>query len=237
MTEDLGIYAWAGPFRGDFQGFWSSTEGYPGWYSVQAHVGGGYLIKRGIGIRGDAWTICVSKKSGRVERLGKNGAFVFLTTGRHKNIVVYVIPDFVDIGGLWKVLPPGVHDTTLEEVESRFSTSERRKRLYSGFREGVMALCKAGCRKIFLDGSFVTEKTNPGDFDVCWDPVGVDTAKLDPVFLDFSEGRKKQKEMFKGEFFPAHLYADGKHPFLDFFQIDKYTSLAKGIICIEFQKS
>ena len=179
----------------------------------------------------------MSKKSGRVERLGKNGAFVFLTTGQHKNIVVYVIPDFVDIGGLWKVLPPGVHDATLEEVESRFSTSERRKRLYSGFREGVMALCKAGCRKIFLDGSFVTEKTNPGDFDVCWDPVGVDTAKLNPVFRDFSEGRKKQKEAFQGEFFPDHLPADGKRTFLDFFQIDKDTQNVKGIICIKLQRS
>jgi len=150
---------------------------------------------------------------------------------------VYVIPDFVDIGGLWKVLPPGVHNATLEEVESRFTTSERRKRLFFGFREGVTALRKAGCRKIFLDGSFVTEKTNPGDFDVCWDSMGVDTGKLNPVFIDFSEGRKKQKGIFQGEFFPVHLRADGKHTFLDFFQIDKYTGFAKGIICIEFKKS
>jgi len=143
----------------------------------------------------------------------------------------------VDIGGIWKVLPPGVHNATLEEVEYRFATSERRKRLYSGFREGVMALRRVGCREIFLDGSFVTEKDNPGDFDVCWDPIGVDTAKLDPIFLDFSEGRKKQKEMFHGEFFPTSCLAEGKHFFFDFFQIDKYTGIAKGIICIEFQKS
>ena len=149
---------------------------------------------------------------------------------------MYVIPDFVDIGGLWKVLPPGVHDATLEEVESRFATSERRKRLFSGFREGVMALRKAGCRKIFLDGSFVTEKTNPGDFDVCWENIGIDDTKLDTIFIDFNR-RKEQKERFHGEFFPSHLPADGKHPFLDFFQIDKDTEKAKGIICIKFQKS
>ncbi len=148
-----------------------------------------------------------------------------------------VIPDLVDIGGLWKVLPPGVHCATLEEVENRFAISERHKRLFSGFREGVIALRKAGCRKIFLDGSFVTEKTIPDDFDVCWDPMGVDTAKLDPVFLDFSEGRKKQKERFHGEFFPTSSIAEGKHFFFDFFQIDKYTGNAKGIICIKFPKS
>jgi hypothetical protein len=148
-----------------------------------------------------------------------------------------MIPDFVDVGGPWKVLPPGVHDATLEEVESRFATSEHRKRLFSGFKEGVMALRKAGCRKIFLDGSFITEKPVPADFDVCWDPMGVDTAKLNPVFLDFSERRKKQKGLFQGEFFPDHLSADGKHTFLDFFQIDKDTKNAKGVICIKFQKS
>jgi hypothetical protein len=147
-----------------------------------------------------------------------------------------MIPDFVDIGGPWNVLPPGVHHATLEDVETRFATSERRKRLYSGFREGVMALRKAGCRKIFLDGSFVTGKPIPGDFDVCWDPMGVDIAKLDPVFLDFSDGRKKQKEFFHGEFFPVGFPANGKNFFFDFFQIDRYTGNAKGIICVSFSK-
>jgi len=148
-----------------------------------------------------------------------------------------VIPDFVDIGGLWKVLPPGVHDATLEEVETRFALSDHRKRLFAGFKEGVLALRKAGCRKIFLDGSFVTEKPIPYDFDVCWYTMGVDIAKLNPVFLDFSDNRKKQKERFRGEFFPSNCLADGKHLFLDFFQIDKATGNAKGMICIKFQKS
>ena len=156
---------------------------------------------------------------------------------QHNNIVVYVIPDFVDIGGPWKVLPPGVHNTTLEEVETRFATSVHRKHLFSGFRDGVIALRKAGCRKIFLDGSFVTEKSVPGDFDVCWDSTGVDPAKLDPILLDFSNRRKKQKGCFHGEFFPANLLADGKHFFFDFFQIDKYTGNTKGIICIRFPKN
>lgn len=147
-----------------------------------------------------------------------------------------MIPSFVDIGGPWNVLPPGVHDATLKEVEARFTTSDHRKHLFSGFRSSVMALRRAGCRKIYLDGSFVTEKPIPGDYDVCWDSVGVNTAKLEPVLLDFSNKRKKQKEHFYGEFFPIHLLADGTHVFLDFFQIDKYTGSTKGIICIKFPK-
>jgi hypothetical protein len=148
-----------------------------------------------------------------------------------------MIPDFVDVGGPWKVLPPGVHDATLKEVETRFAISEHRKHLFSGFKEGVMALRKAGCRKIFLDGSFITEKPLPADYDVCWDNTGVDPAKIDPVFLDFKDKRKKQKEHFRGEFFPTGCLADGKHFFFDFFQIDKYTGNTKGVICIKFPKS
>lgn len=147
-----------------------------------------------------------------------------------------MIPDLVDIGGPWNVLPPGVHVATLEEIEKRFALSDHRKYLFSGFTKGVLALRKAGCRRIFLDGSFVTEEPIPGDFDACWDPTGVDIAKLDPVFLDFSDGRKKQKELFHGEFFPVSFLANGKNFFFDFFQIDKYTGNAKGIICLSFAK-
>ena len=147
-----------------------------------------------------------------------------------------MIPDFVDIGGPWRVLPPGVHDATLEEVEARFTTTDGRKRIFSGFRSGVMALHRAGCHKVYLDGSFVTEKPIPGDFDACWDPIGVDAAKLDSIFLDFSDGRRNQKKRFCGEFFPASLLVDGTHRFLDFFQTDRHTGKVKGIIRIYLSK-
>lgn len=148
-----------------------------------------------------------------------------------------MIPAFIDIGGPWKVLQPGVHVATLGEIEDRFAISDHRKHLFAGLKKGIRALRKAGCRKILLDGSFITEKPVPADFDVCWDPVGVNHIKLDPVFLDFSDGRKKQKERFYGEFFPANFLADGQHFFFDFFQIDKYTGNAKGIICMRFSKN
>jgi len=41
-----------------------------------------------------------------------------------------MIPELVDIGSPWKVLPPGIHDATLDEVEGRFATNEHRKRLF-----------------------------------------------------------------------------------------------------------
>lgn len=144
-----------------------------------------------------------------------------------------MIPKSVDINGIWNVLPPGIHNATLEEIEQRFATNEKRRTLFEGLRRSVQALRSAGCKAIFLDGSFVTDKPEPGDFDVCWDPASVDPGKLDPVFLDFANRRKRQKEKFGGEFFPAGAKADGTSAFLDFFQNDKYSGQMKGIIKVQ----
>ena len=148
-----------------------------------------------------------------------------------------MIPDFVDIGSPWKVLPPGIHEATMKEIEARFAISGHRKHLFLGLQKGVRALCNAGCRIILLDGSFITEKPTPKDYDACWDPRGVDITKLDPVFLDFSNKRKKQKAHYYGEFFPAYAKADGVNIFSVYFQIDIHTGKLKGIIRIILQKT
>jgi hypothetical protein len=141
-----------------------------------------------------------------------------------------MIPKSIDIDGGWNVLPPGIHDATLLEIEKRFATNKIRKALYDGFKRGLQALKSAGCKVVFLDGSFVSDKVFPGDFDTCWDPTGVDVKKLDPVFLDFSDNRKRQKVKYGGEFFPSSAKADGSRTFVTFFQMDKDTGKEKGII-------
>ena len=62
--------------------------------------------------------------------------------------------------------------------------------------------CEAGCRTVYIDGSFVTSKSEPGDYDACWDIDGVNVEALDLVFLDFSGRRAAQKRKYFGEFFP-----------------------------------
>ena len=105
--------------------------------------------------------------------------------------------------------------------------------MLAGFRQACEELRKAGCRLVYLDGSFVTRKEHPGDFDACWDVQNVDDDRLDPVFWDFSRGRAAQKQRFLGEFFPAQLPegATGK-AFLDFFRMNKFTGKPKGIVAI-----
>ncbi|MGV8026330.1 MAG: hypothetical protein AB2L18_07230 [Anaerolineaceae bacterium] len=156
-----------------------------------------------------------------------------MTKIQHNDIVVLMIPESVNIGSSWNVLPPGLYDATLEEVRERFATNDKRIILYNGLLKAAKSLKIAGCRVIYLDGSYITDKPNPGDFDVCWDPIYVDPKKLDPVFLDFSDLRKNQKLKFGGEFFPASAKADGTNTFISFFQIDKETGIGKGIIRIQ----
>jgi hypothetical protein len=100
-----------------------------------------------------------------------------------------------------------------------------------------MLLKAAGCRTAFVDGSFVTAKPAPGDFDACWAIDGVDPDRLDPAFLDFSNSRARQKARFGGEFFPADLPEGltGK-TFLEFFQTDKETGAPKGIVALDLRR-
>ena len=100
-----------------------------------------------------------------------------------------------------------------------------------------MPLKRAGCGTVYVDGSFVTAKPQPMDFDACWAIDGVDPNRLDPVFLDFSNSRAKQKARFGGEFFPADLPEGmtGK-TLLEFFQTDKETGAPKGIVALDLRR-
>jgi len=144
-----------------------------------------------------------------------------------------VIPALIDVGGPWKVLPPGIHNTVLAEVRKVFATNIPRDLLFSGFADGFAALRTAGTKNVYLDGSFVTGKTIPKDFDCCWEIAGVALAKIDPVFLDFANMRAAQKQKYGGEFFPCTFEAAPGEFFLSYFQRDKYTGQAKGILRIE----
>ena len=142
-----------------------------------------------------------------------------------------MIPPLNDDG----LLPPGIHWATWVEVEERYATSVWRRMLIDGARRATENLKQAGCKTLYLDGSFVTSKERPSDFDGCWDPDGVTWDQVDLVLRTFRNRRAAQKAKYHGELFISSGLADGGLTFLDFFQRDKDTGSPKGIIAIDLE--
>ena len=131
-------------------------------------------------------------------------------------------------------LPAGIHDAAWQEFVERFGSTPRRRYLLEGLKAALECLRAAGCRRVYINGSFVTAKKSPGDFDGCWDAEGVDLEKLDPVFLIFADRRAAQKAKYRGGFFTADMTVGGSGgTFLSFFQTDRETGDAKGIVHID----
>ena len=82
---------------------------------------------------------------------------------------------------------------TWTETITAYGTSPWRLQLLAGLKAALDNLKAAGCRRAYIDGSFVTAKEHPGDFDACWELAGVVASRLDPVLLIFDPGRAAQK--------------------------------------------
>ena len=111
--------------------------------------------------------------------------------------------------------------------------------LLAGLKEALDTLRQAGCERAYIDGSFVTTKAVPNDFDVCWEMATVDfdlLDRVDPVLLDWSGRRAAQKGRFGGELFIAESAADPwGTTYLDFFQNNRNTGEPKGILAIDLR--
>ena len=133
-------------------------------------------------------------------------------------------------------LPEGVHLATWQEVQETFAFNPRRQELLSDLKRACESLKQAACPRIYIGGSFVTNKEFPGDFDVCWADETVDIERLeeiDPVLLDLTNKRAAQKAKYGGELFPASLTeGSSKKKFLDFFQTAR-NGEPQGIIAVD----
>ena len=139
-----------------------------------------------------------------------------------------MIPPFQPDGNL----PPGIHTATWEEVVDRLGGNPHRDRLLDGLRRAIANLQDSGCRRVYLNGSFVTSKPEPNDFDACWETEDVDFSKVSPIFLDRDDliiyDRRRQQAVFGGELLPDRYFGID---FLGTFQRDR-SGQPKGIIAI-----
>jgi hypothetical protein len=118
----------------------------------------------------------------------------------------------------------------LKEIELRFASTAHRKHLFGGLKRLLENLKAAGCSTLYLNGSFITDKEEPRDYDCIWDPSGV-TAVLDKDILKSLEERKAK---YLGDIF-VHMPEHGGFPYLEYFQRDQDDN-PKGIIKIDLRK-
>ena len=130
-------------------------------------------------------------------------------------------------------LPPGIHTAEWIDVVDRFGFSPRRLWLLDGLRSALLELARVGCEQVYLDGSFVTSKAVPGDYDLCWELTNVRLRELDPVFFDLRAPRAQQRAKYRGDLLPNIVEGSSGMPFVDFFQVEKDSGGIKGILVID----
>ena len=136
-----------------------------------------------------------------------------------------MIPNLNEYG----LLPEGIHKATIEEIEHKFgSGSAKRKELFIGFQELIQLLYKhkRSIKSFLLDGSFVTDKESPGDYDC------ILIVKKD---FDFNSPEAKIIKYAKNLFY-AHNFTcmeedlDLYHGLINLFGHEKYTGRPQGLV-------
>lgn len=125
-----------------------------------------------------------------------------------------MIPPFDDSG----FLPPGVHPTTLAEIEARFGReSELRRVQMESVRWMVELAARAGVQRIVLNGSFVTNTMEPNDVDcvllaatIAKDLVAEEELQEGLPFLDISLVRPEEFDYLVNRFFAFDRTWTGK---------------------------
>lgn len=137
-------------------------------------------------------------------------------------------------------LVAGVWDATWTEIEDHFGANVKRQELLTKFKQAVVALRAAGCRQIYLGGSFITTKLWPNDIDAAWDTAGVRIDGLmanHPAFFDLAPPRLQQHRLYGADIGMIDWVAQS-YPrilFLDWLQAKRWSSKKKGVLRVDLE--
>jgi hypothetical protein len=146
------------------------------------------------------------------------------------------LPEFDSAGNL----PVGVHNASWSEFKDRYGYNPARAAILAQIELWLAHMKQAGCRAVYIDGSFVCSKAEPGDYDACWDHTGMDPKRVDPCLLDQSpNGRLVIKQRYGGDLRPDRANPPGSiMTYVRFFQRDgRLDGRPKGIVIIKLQEA
>ncbi len=136
------------------------------------------------------------------------------------------IPPFDERG----YLPPGIYETDEAEFNRRFGFNSYRQQLLIGLKAALVLLKQAGCERVYIGGSFITDKAEPGDIDGCFEGLFINESKIlvprgfanDPIFINSDLDAQKSK-------YGVELVFGSNRA--GFFQTDRHGN-SKGIVVI-----
>jgi hypothetical protein len=132
-------------------------------------------------------------------------------------------------------LPPGIRVYTLDQLKDEFVANPVRERIFQGLVQTLEELKAAGCKRVWLGGSYCSGKIEPGDFDLTWDPEGVDMSKLDPTLTGPSWGTNKmRKGKYLGDIFIRDPAVTG-HDHVQEWQLDERSGVKKGVMQLNLE--
>jgi len=140
-----------------------------------------------------------------------------------------VIPQFDARGNL----PPGVYNATLEEVGVRFAITPHRQKLFEALSRVVEILSEANCSEVHIDGSYITNAAEPGDYDLVYEPTGMTETEAWEELLRLE--MEDRKELHLGDIFIHWPVPPYFMNYITFWQTDKEDN-PKGIIRIELRR-
>jgi len=126
-------------------------------------------------------------------------------------------------------LPAGIHPAHEDEVFSRFcSGNPRREELGINLRKFLQFARSCGIARFLLDGSFVTDKTEPADYDCII--VVPSTFDEDDIYADLLSSPREMKKSYSADAYVVNE-SDGKllDWWIDFFGTDR-SGYSKGIV-------
>ncbi len=123
-----------------------------------------------------------------------------------------MIPPFTELG----LLPAGIHICTMAQCRAVFATNVRREQLFESLSRCVLQMHSHDLQgTLLIDGSFVTDKANPGDMEVAFDARNHSRAAQDRALLFYMHNHASL-ERTGIDWYPT--VADGNRDFTLYFQ-------------------